>query len=42
MVTATEKDAATADQRDALRRRLLKLIVQNETQRRDGRKASDK
>ena len=42
MVSATEKDAATADQRDALRQRLLKLIVRNEAQRRDRRKASDK
>ena len=42
MEHTTDKGAATVGQRDALRRRLLKLIVNNETLRRDGLKASDK
>ena len=40
--TATSKDSDRADQREALRRELLKRIVQNEAQRRDERKASEK
>jgi len=42
MEPTTDKDSAKAGQREALRRQLLKLIVKNEAQRRDGHKASDK
>jgi hypothetical protein len=42
MEPTTDKNAATAGQREALRRELLKLIVRNEVQRRDGHKATDK
>jgi len=42
MQPRTDKDAATASQREALRRQLLKLIVKNEAQRRGRHKATDK
>jgi hypothetical protein len=42
MEHTTDKGAAKAGQREALRRELLKLIVKNETQRQTAHKASDK
>jgi hypothetical protein len=41
MSAASEKDSA-ARQREELRRQLLKMIVKNETLRREERKAAEK
>jgi hypothetical protein len=42
MSAASEKDSAAARQREELRRQLLKMIIKNETLRREDRKAAQK
>ncbi len=42
MVRTSDSQASTSPQRESLRRELLKLILKNEAQRRDQRKAIDK
>jgi hypothetical protein len=42
MVRTIDKPSTESGQRDALRRELLRMIVKNEAQRRDQRKALDK
>jgi hypothetical protein len=39
MVRTSDKSATDSGQRDAVRRELLRMIVKNEAQRRDQRKA---
>ncbi|MEX0678605.1 MAG: hypothetical protein WD063_16105 [Pirellulales bacterium] len=41
MVLSTPKDSDARERREALRRELLKMIVKNEAQRRDQRKATE-
>ncbi len=42
MVRTSEKSATDSGHRDALRRELLRMILKNEAQRRDQRKALGK